>query len=479
MTLRDLLRSLLPGPSRRPALPRSGGGTAWRPRMTRRFHELTEDRRPAFRERGFTKKRPFFPHTLHYLPKAAPDALRLAEWMCGSAGAGDLWEVILTAGPSARRDLPPELFSDDDLLWHGQAMGLTGHVAYAALVADGATLYGLSYVSDLVQRAHLFPEHETRIHGRFRRWYYLLLNGILAFARRRGFRRFCSPTADHVLAHTDPERDVSRELFDRVYDHSVRAMLEPAGGDGWWVVDLDRTGPWPVAPEPRSRELRSGTTVCLLHDIEGGAGHRDADPELARAADAALPDRLREMLRLEREAGVAATYSVVGRLMDRLRPELESEGHALAFHSYDHRLDRRQLERCREVDYRIPGYRPPRSVITDELLDGGLVRHNFEWIASSGPSLGCERPVLEDSLVRIPVALDDHPLHAHGVAYGEWEERVLETVRRRDFVALGLHDCYADHWLPRYARLLEELKGRAELRTMDQVAARTALGSAV
>ena len=41
-----------------------------------------------------------------------------------------------------------------------------------------------------------------------------------------------------------------------------------------------------------------------------------------------------------------------------------------------------QLPRCREVDYRIKGYRPPRSQITPELSDRNLLFHNFEWLAS-------------------------------------------------------------------------------------------------
>ena len=43
-----------------------------------------------------------------------------------------------------------------------------------------------------------------------------------------------------------------------------------------------------------------------------------------------------------------ATYCVVGSLLSEVRDGLESDGHALAFHSFDHRLDRDdQLRRCR------------------------------------------------------------------------------------------------------------------------------------
>ena len=53
----------------------------------------------------------------------------------------------------------------------------------------------------------------------------------------------------------------------------------------------------------------------------------------------------------------------------------------------------------------------------------------------------------------------------------------LEEVRARDFVAIGLHDCYAEHWLPRYRGFLIRLQELGELRTMDDVAAEVTLGS--
>ena len=117
------------------------------------------------------------------------------------------------------------------------------------------------------------------------------------------------------------------------------------------------------------------------------------------------------MLAVEASAGVRVTYNVVGQILPEVREQIESGGHALAFHSFDHRRDGDQLRRCREVDYRLKGYRLPRSEPTPETTDEQLAFHNFEWLASSAHSLGLESPQLQNRVVRLPVALDDFPLY--------------------------------------------------------------------
>jgi hypothetical protein len=66
--------------------------------------------------------------------------------------------------------------------------------------------------------------------------------------------------------------------------------------------------------------------------------------------------------------------------------------------------------------------------------------------------------------------MDDFPLHRGAQRYDEWLHDLMDRVHRQDFVAVGLHDCYASHWLPRYRELLDALGARANLRTMDEVA---------
>jgi len=184
------------------------------------------------------------------------------------------------------------------------------------------------------------------------------------------------------------------------------------------------------------------------------------------------------MLAVERSAGVKATYNVVGKLLEEVGPEISADGHCLAFHSFDHRIDRlEQLTDCRRLDYRLKGYRPPRSVITDELTDEHLLFHNFEWIASSERSLGIASPVLQRRIVRIPVTFDDFDLYAGGTPFDEWEAEALRRIDSRDVAVFALHDCYAFLWLDRYKAFLERVLALGETRTLNELAAELTLDS--
>ena len=184
------------------------------------FREITEDRVEEFFHKGY-KKRYFFPHRIYYVPRPGPDALRLAHRMCGMFVPDALWEVLLFARGSVLHQFPDDLFFDDDLIWHQQQLGKPGHVAYACLGVRGEDLYGLNYVSDLVQRQSRVSAHRSRIENRFGEWYHVLFNGMVNFALENNVKHFYSPIADFAIAQTDPSRTVRRELFERVYDGAV------------------------------------------------------------------------------------------------------------------------------------------------------------------------------------------------------------------------------------------------------------------
>jgi peptidoglycan/xylan/chitin deacetylase (PgdA/CDA1 family) len=195
------------------------------------------------------------------------------------------------------------------------------------------------------------------------------------------------------------------------------------------------------------------------------------------------------MLRVERSAGVHATYHVVGALLPEVRDSIEQDGHSMAFHSFDHRawrwrLARRALARlrrrarsggdqlacCRDVDYRIRGYRPPQSHITRDLGEAHLCLHNFEWLASSAASLHLSMPTMQRRVVKIPILFDDYAMYHDGLPYETWERQALAALERAPFVAFSLHDCYGSYWLPHYPRFLEAVRERGTLRTLDEVA---------
>jgi peptidoglycan/xylan/chitin deacetylase (PgdA/CDA1 family) len=443
-----------------------------------------ESRRAEAVTRGFLSRH-FFAHRVHYVPKCGPDHLKLARWMRGPTTADACWEVILYAEPPALDPFPASLFFDDDLIWHQQQLGQVGQVATANLVLDGSAVYANALVSDLVQRIARRREFKTRVETTFHGWCHVLLNAIAGFARRHGARALFVPTAALAMRHTDRSRMIQPPLYERIYDRAVHARFDAAPDGEWWRVDLPANAHRLLALEPREAPVpETPKTICLVHDTERGFGHEDVEPEFARAAAVSAPAHLEAMLEIERAHGQRATYAVVGCFLDEVRPRIEAGGHAVAFHSYDHGAEDpaagpegSQLRRCRRIDYRLKGYRAPRSIITPELADDSLAYYNFEWLASSVSSLATRVPVLAGGIVKIPVAFDDFPLHRRAMTYPEWEARVLRLVDEHDVVALGLHDCYADHWLPRYPGLLDQLARSGALTTLDQLAARVMLAS--
>jgi hypothetical protein len=462
----------------------------WTDTTTTRFREITPSRQPEFVARGW-KPSLFFPHRYCCLPKCGPDGYKLAMRMCGPVDPDAAWEIVLYAVSPQLDEFPAELFFDDDLVWHRQQFGLPGQIATANLVLEGSRLHTNAHVADVVQRIGSRREHKTRIEKLFKGWARMLLNAIMSFAQERGVRTVFTPGANFARQHTDPRRNPGAPLFERVYDRSVLALYRAAREGDWWAIDVDANRDRIVVPELRQTPARRDRTICICHDIERGLGHRDVEPAFAAVAEGTARRSLDAMLAAEADAGVKATYSVVGCLLAEERARIEPRGHALAFHSYDHAVappgGRDQLHLCRAVDYRVKGYRPPQSLLTPETGDEALLFHNFEWLASSRYSLGLAQPVLHRHLtepvmhrrlVKLPIAFDDFALHGEGMPYDVWERRALEEIERSPFVAFGLHDCYAPAWLPHYPRFLDRVRALGTPRTLDDVAAEVTLGSA-
>ncbi len=461
-------------------------------------------------------ERHFFPHRIRHLRRCGPDGLQMAWRMCHRRDPDLLWEIAIHALPPVLDEFPAELFFDSDLNWHQRHLGIPGLVASVSLVVRHRTAWALTYVSDLVQRSSRRQDYRSQIDSRFKGWTLWALNAVLDFARTQGCTELRSPTSELVVRHTDPTRIVQPEIYQRIYDTSVTRWFEATRQGSWWILDAERNTGRIIRPESGSDDLSMARTICLCHDIERGMGHRGIDPELAARADRTADASLDAMLEHERSAGVRATYNVVGCLLPQVRERIEADGHCLGFHSYDHTIDRwwpvsqwaRRLRRriagrtspgtappssttrvapaapidqltgCREIDYRIRGYRPPQSRITRELRDSNLCWHNFEWLASSTHSLRLEAPAHRHRTVHIPILTDDHPLYRGDLSWPDWEANVLRAASRRNFTALSLHDCYADFWLPQYPALLDRLQQLGRLATLDEVASRVFLTTA-
>lgn len=439
-------------------------GGSWTARV------VGEQGRSAFRHFRASSNRAFLPHRMYFLRKAGPDAARLADWMAGIRSPDALWEIVLRAEGDVLRDVPEDLFFDREIAWHQQHLGLSGHVAYACLAEEDGTLYGLNYVSDVAQRVSRRPEVRSRVENALSGWPDLLVNAVLHFAVERGCRKLCSPTASHVIEHTDPEREVGRELFERVYDRTIAGILTAEKASNWWVADVAENADRRVPARPVDESFGDSPLICVFHDVERGLGHRSEDPKFARHADRIGPGALTRMLRIERELGVTTTYNVVGRILPDVRSQIEEGDHCLAFHSFDHDVGEAQLERCRKVDYRLSGYRPPMSRMTRELSARSLGWHNFQWLAVAEDELEEDVPYLENRIVKIPVLADDFALYRDEIPVERWAGEILARVEGRSFSAIGLHDCYGEYWLPVYRRFLESLGSMGELVTMDRIA---------
>jgi hypothetical protein len=475
-------------------------------RPVSKYRELSLHRKEEFIVRGLPG-RYFFPHRAYYLPKCGPDALRLGQQMCGANRLDAHWEIVLYADAPSIEEFPDELFFDDDLIWHRQQLGRAGHIAFAYLVVRNGNLYGLNYVSDVVQRISRRRRYRTRIEKKFHGWHYMLLNSIMNFAIENNIKTIYSPASALIMAHTDPERIVQKELFERVYDRALNQHFATTKYGNWWVIDVQTNRDRLVKPVKRTEQLATEKTICISHDIERSFGHFEIDSDRVEVADRISREALTNMLRCEEALGIKATYNVLGCLFEEVRAEIVRGGHSLAFHSYDHQIRRcwcltkhyyrarrvlaslcgegrngkyqDQLYRCRLVDRRVNGFRMPQSRVTAEWNDYNLVFRNFDWCAISDQQLRSSLPVMQNRLVKIPIHFDDFPLYTGNLSFGAWEKRLLKMIESNEFVAFGLHDCYADFWLPGYSTFLKRISGLGRFKTLDAVANETLFAYAI
>jgi hypothetical protein len=147
------------------------------------------------------------------------------------------------------------------------------------------------------------------------------------------------------------------------------------------------------------------------------------------------------------------------------------DNHSIAFHSFNHNNnDMKQIEKVREIDLQVRGYRPPNSNITDELTDYKLSYYNFEWFMGAISSFGFDKCKIENGIVKIPVLTDDFPLYKRRMSYDEWETELIEHIKNNDFTAFGTHDCYGEFWIDKYDELLSKLKSLGvKFMTCDEI----------
>ena len=438
-------------------------------------HQKKSDSATAFTARGFDRAE-VFSHRVCVIPKQYPDTLVLLEQQGVSEPelkAGAFYQMNLYARDVS--DFPRELFTDRKLNWHNQQLGEDGLLAAASLYAQDDALTVVVMQSDLCQQLYRHPELKrtcrTQVQKRFGGWHHMLFNAILDFAFDAGFASVFTPTANWLLSRI--KKPVQPDLFRRIYD-SVAAHYEcrkvNRNGAEYWEVPLQENADRIVRLAPSAQGASKADQrplICVFHDIEENV---DTDVTVEECAD-----NLVRMLSIEKSRQVRATYNVVGKYFAAKRQQIWhcDNGHSIGFHSFNHDLaDETQLTRCRQVDLQVKGYRPPQSKITSELTDYRLSYFNFEWFASGERSLGMKRCTLQNGLVKIPIFTDDYPIFTGQQDYAEWERRLLDCARTRNFMAFSLHDCYGKFWINHYEALLDKLAAVGSLVTAEEVSNR-------
>lgn len=427
-------------------------------------------------------RRDYFPHDVVVLAKQYPDTFLQLERrgvsrqaiLDGSCGQISVYGTQLEG-------LSAELLADRAVNWHQQQLGRPGLIAAAGLFRHRERAFVTLMQSDLCQQLFrggaLGRACKTRVESRFGRWYKMLTNAILDVALEHDVDTLYVPTARQILSGV--RKPVRPDLFVRVYDWLAGRYVcgrTRVGDAEYWELPLAPNRDRVVRLTPGGGSLEqsaptAGPTICVFHDVEEDV-HAPVGQTECREA-------LRRMLDTEAQRGVKVTYNVVGTLWPGVREAVAAGGHCLGLHSYNHQLEEDgQLGRARAVDLQVRGYRPPQSILTAELDDYALSYHNFEWLMNSAQVFGFAEVRLENGIVKLPVHLDDYPLHTGELDYPRWLERLRALLNSRRFVAVGLHDCYARHWIDRYGALLDELRGAGELRNADEIADRTFMRSA-
>jgi hypothetical protein len=505
------------------------------------YRMIHENRKEEFFNKGY-KKRYFFPHKIYYIPRCGVDGFESANIMWNIRDPNRLWEIVLYAVGCSIDEFPRDLFFDENVIWHQRHLGKTGQIASANLILDHKKVYTLEHISDLVQRIYLRKEYRTRVESWFKHWHHMLLNSILNFAVERRLQYIYSPTADLVVynyVNRKVNRKLFDRIYDR--DVTMHFKVDQKDG-WWVINVDNNRHKLVVPEQKKEILKNNRKTICLFHDIERGLGHVGTDPELAKVASNNAADSLDKMLTVEKEMNVKATYNVVGIFFDEVRAKIEQNGHCIAFHSYNHQISHQlvtdyigeadrlvpisrvygkvlnevnivrrrlslppiinqpipkvyrnvanslrrklrlsplinQLAECRNVDYRIKGYRPSQTRISQELSDTDLCYYNFEWLAINEHTSRA-KPTLQNRIVKIPTYCDDYQLYKHNMPYNIWERKIVEEIKQSDFVAFGLHDCYAHYWLSSFPDLLKKISALGQFKTFDEVTNQVLLANA-
>jgi len=320
----------------------------------------------------------------------------------------------------------------------------------------------------------------------------------------------------------------------RIYDRNIKMHFDVELKDGMWVIDVKKNQNKLIMPEKRKISIKNHEKIiCIFHDIEGEFGNTNAKPVPANFADTLkkilnieketnikttynvvgpILTKVRkdiekgghslafhsfnhqvscqpntnymqdetEILTPLSKLGYKLTYCInLVRSLLSLPPV--SYQPVLVINRKVQNKIRSQLAlppiinqfaECRNIDWRIKGYRHYQPEPIENINDKDLCYYNFEWIAidDKTPDAG---PILQNRVVKIPVFCDIFEMHQSGISYETWEKAAVERIKQSNFTAIGLHGSYSSNWLPYYSDFVKTISSLGQLKTFNEVADHT------
>ena len=419
-----------------------------------------------FLEKGFSKE-DFFRHTAIFLNKQYPDTIL----HMGRRGISFEGQKIFQLNIYSDKidGLQKEIFFDKQISWHQQHLGNIGLIACAGFYIDKDDIYIVSVQSDIVQQIGKNPKFHncrSKIRIRFDKWYKSIFNALLNYGYKNNIKNIYCTTSELVIKNTKKQIDFS--LFKKIYDYPS-TFYNCKKDNGYWIIKVSDNLDKIIEPDPVFQK-----SIMVLHDIEENCGH-----EKEILTKGICEKNLKFALEIEKKHKANTTYSIVGKLF-KSKIRLIDDNHSIAFHTFNHdNNDLGQLEKVREVNLQVRGYRAARSIITSELSDYNLLLHNFEWLVAScaKQSLNSQKCFLENGIVKIPILIDDHRMYdgrsytnQDRVPYELWLEMVEKIILENDVVTIGMHDCYSNFWIEQYDNFIGEMKRIGNFITCDQIA---------
>lgn len=197
--------------------------------------------------------------------------------------------------------------------------------------------------------------------------------------------------------------------------------------------------------------IKNKTVVTVFHDFEGDYSGPGRETPCLRAAEVIMD--------MESKYGIQGTYNTVAKfaadIPDFIKT-IQSHGHEIASHSYEHKLlinmsrdalidDVRQAKAIfTELGINIRGHRSPQAASPTQLFEI-LMDEGYEWVAENG---GEPYPYIYSrqkgkQLWRFPVHVDDWNYEGKGYKPAQmlqyWKESINLSRRSRPYTAIGIH----------------------------------------